>query len=188
VRDNAADGVTLDGPLLMVNSVVTGNGMRGITAGVHWGPPVDIRKSTVSDNAGDGIYNRGTMTLTDSTVSGNAERGIWNVSSLSGRGVLTVVHSTISGNTGGGMLNHWQASIIDSKIMNNITIGIGGGIANINEGPMINFRGVLSITGSKVMGNTASQGGGIYNSDTPGALTLDNVKIKNNTPDNCVGC
>ena len=133
-------------------------------------------------------YNLTVTTLTDSIVSDNAGRGIVNVSSTSGRGVLTLVRSTVSGNTGGGIENRWQASIVDSKVMNNTTTANGGGIANLYEGATANFRGVLSITGSKVMNNTASNGGGIFNSGTPDVVTLHNVKIKNNTPNNCVGC
>ena len=44
------------------------------------------------------------------------------------------------------------------------------------------------VTDSKVMGNAASDGGGIYNSGPPSVVTLDSVMIKNNTPNNCVGC
>jgi hypothetical protein len=173
----------------MIRSTVSGNGRVGIQAG-HFagGFPVDIRRSSVRDNAVRGIFNIADMTLTDSRVSNNGGTGLWNASTLTGRGHLTVIRSTISANRGGGIINAWELSIIDSKVINNTTADYGGGIRNINEGD-VGLRGVLTMSDSKVMGNSAGiDGGGIYNSGPPNVVTLDSVKIKNNTPNDCTGC
>jgi parallel beta helix pectate lyase-like protein len=190
VRDNASAGIALHfGTLTMVDSTVSHNGAEGIVASGS-DQSDDIRRSTVSNNGGVGIYNFNVMTLTDSTVRDNGAVGIANVSTLSGRGDLTVVGSTIRGNAGGGIENRWMLSISHSKVIDNTTTGFGGGIWNRDEYPNhLNFSGVLTMTDSKVTGNTAgTDGGGIYNSGPPGLLTLMNVKIKNNTPNDCVGC
>jgi hypothetical protein len=191
VRDNATTGIALHfGSLAMVHSAVIHNGAEGIVASGGGTQPDAIRRSTVRDNAGVGIYNFGVMTLTDSTVRDNGAVGIANVSTLDGRGDLTVVGSTISGNAGGGIENRWKLSISHSKVINNTTTGFGGGIWNRDEYPNhLNFSGLLTMSDSKVTGNTAgTDGGGIYNSGPPSDLTLIHVTIKNNTPNDCVGC
>ena len=174
----------------MVRSTVSGNGIYGIVASGGGTQPDDIRRSTVRDNGGVGIYNFAVMTLTDSTVRDNGGVGIANVSTLDGRGDLTVVGSTISGNAGGGIENRWKLSISHSKVLNNSTSGFGGGIWNRDEYPNhLNFSGLLTMSDSTVMGNTAGiDGGGIYNNGPPSDLTLTNVKVRNNTPNDCVGC
>jgi hypothetical protein len=178
------------GGFTMIRSVVTGNDL-GIRA---LGGTVDIRQSRVSGNAGLGIHNQAVMTLTDSTVSNNAGGGIYNNSHLSGRGVLTVAGSTISGNTGsgdgGGIRNEWTLTITDSKVVNNTAPGSGGGIWNwYDDTGMYNMRGVITMSDSRVVGNSAGiDGGGVYHLGPPSALQWTDVKIRNNTPNDCVGC
>jgi hypothetical protein len=191
VRDNGTTGIELHfGSLTMVRSTVSGNGSEGIVASGGSLLPDEIRRSTVRDNGGVGIYNFGVMTLRDSTVRDNGAVGIANVSTLEGRGELTVVRSTIQGNAGGGIENRWKLSISHSKVIDNTTAGLGGGIWNRDEYPNhLNFSGLLTMSDSKVTGNTAGiDGGGIYNSGPPSDLTLTKVKIRNNKPNDCVGC
>jgi hypothetical protein len=179
------------GGFTMIHSAVTGNG-----EGIHaWGGTVDIRESSVSGNGGIGIFNQAVMTLRDSTVSNNAETGIYNRSHLSGRGVLSVVHSTISGNTtsgdGGGIRNEWTLTITDSRIMNNTAAGSGGGIWTwYDDTGMFNMRGAITMRDSKVTGNNAGvDGGGVFLlGGPPSVLQFTDVKIRNNTPNDCVGC
>src|SRR5262249_54065524 len=73
------------GILTLINSVVSGNTVKGLGgdgAGIHnaYGGILTLDHSTVSGNTaiydgngglGGGIYNEGTLILTDSTVSGN---------------------------------------------------------------------------------------------------------------------
>lgn len=191
VRHNGAAGIQLHfGSLTMVHSTVSHNGAEGILAGGGGGQADDIRWSTVRDNGGVGIYTFAEMTLTHSTVRGNGGAGIANVSTLEGRGDLTVVGSTISGNAGGGIENRWLLSISHSWVINNTTTGFGGGIWNRDEFPNhLNFSGLITMSDTKVTGNSAgTDGGGIYNSGPPSDLTFSNVKIKYNAPNDCVGC
>jgi hypothetical protein len=191
VRDNGGVGIELHfGSLTMVHSVVSHNGAEGLIASGGGTQPDDIRGSTVRDNAGVGIYNFGVMTLTDSTVRNNGAAGIANVSTLEGRGELTVAGSTIKGNAGGGIENRWMLWISHSKVIGNTTTGPGGGIWNRDEYPNhLNFSGLLTMSDSRVTGNTAGiDGGGIFNSGPPSDLTLTDVTIRNNAPNDCVGC
>jgi hypothetical protein len=191
VRDNVGAGIQLHfGSLTMVHSVVSHNGAEGIIAGGGGTQPDLIRRSTVRNNVGVGIYNFGVMTLTGSTVRNNGAAGIANVSTLEGRGELTVVGSTIKGNAGGGIENRWKLSISHSKVIDNTTTGFGGGIWNRDEFPNhLNFSGLVTMSDSKVTGNSAgADGGGIYNSGPASDLTLTNVTLKHNTPNDCVGC
>jgi hypothetical protein len=98
-----------------------------------------------------GIANGGTAAIKGSVVAGN----------------------TAPGAAGGGILNHGVMTITLSKVNGNTAPadsagdqGIGGGIANINLGPVAPGAvngGILAITTSQIRGNTASgQGGGIF--------------------------
>jgi Right handed beta helix region len=196
VRDFPHGGILVEGGgLTMTDCTVSGNGWVGI---LNYDPSsvAEIHRSAISGNAGVGIINTGRMTLIDSAVSANAGRGIENLSGLSGHGDLTIVDSTISRNADGGIVNYFDLSITRSKIVDNTTAGVGGGILNYNdEGTW--WRGIITMSDSKVMGNSAADGGGIYNrgsvmnnpGSVPGTLILEGiVHIKNNTPNDCVGC
>jgi hypothetical protein len=84
-----------------------------------------------------------------------------------------VTGNTAPGAAGGGILNHGIMTVTGSKIARNTVPadsagdqGIGGGIANINLGPVAPGAvngGILTVTLSDISRNTASgQGGGIF--------------------------
>lgn len=144
-----------------------------------------VRGCVVSENgAGSGIYNRGRLTLRRSAVQGNGipywitnDVGISNAET----GVLLLEDSIVTGNgsPGGncaGIGNAGIAEIRTSEISRNVTRlrtrpgdGSGGGICN---------SGTLSITGSKITGNTAgSHGGGILSS---GVLAIAETTVAGN--------
>jgi len=83
-----------------------------------------------------------------------------------------IAGNTAPGAAGGGILNHGVMTLTGSRVTGNSAPadsagdqGMGGGIANINLGPVAPGAvngGILAITFSQISGNTASgQGGGI---------------------------
>jgi hypothetical protein len=144
------------------------NGAAVDGGGVYnWGTLYMLRTrvhgNTVTSGGG-GIYNRGTLTLEDSFIQGNdapsyVGGGIYNGPYAS---VLTIIDSQITYNTagaGGGIYAGDEDNIItieDSIIAYNIGTVItaaGGGI---------NSNGIINITNSKIFGNEAFTGAGVY--------------------------
>ncbi len=187
IRGNGWHGVqTNGGNLSMRGSTVLANAGPGLFAGgsVSEGS-VDISESTFSDNDGAGIVNRYVTRVADSLISGNGGAGISNDSTLSGRGVLTVVSSTIADNRSSGLLNSYQAEVRSTTIQRNRTTRVGGGIANFACG--IGDFGLLTLIDSVVNNNTASDGGGIYHEDDSGSsLDIQSSVITANSPNNMV--
>jgi hypothetical protein len=174
-----ATTVTLSG-LTISNGSVTGNSGGG--RGILNNGTLTVSNSTLSGNSayktGAGIYNNGTLTLSSSTLSKNSAPyggGIWNTAT----GTLTVNSSTLSKNSaahGGGILNNGTLTVSNSTLSDNFGFGsksVGGGIAN--------YQGTLTVSGSTLSGNSATHGGGIYNTAT---LTVNNSSsITGNTAD-----
>ena len=148
---------------------------------------------------GGNIWNSGTLVVKDSKITrgvGRFGQGIWNASGgsatlirssvtdsdrgllFSGGGIenhgdLTLRHSDVSRNAsiwGGGILNEGIAHIESSTVSNNVGDNGGGGILN---GPAF-FPGSgaekIFLVNSKISGNTANFGGGVYNK---GVVTAD---------------
>lgn len=154
-----------------------------------------VTNSTISGNQGSfggGIANGGTLTLTGSTINGNTGQlggGILNAS-----GTVTLNRSTVSGNiasmiAGGGAgiaTLGGSLELNDSTVSQNTTPGMGGGIVAVtsSEDPV-----AVTLNGrSKVNGNSARLGGGVFLFATPAdlapvAATLilnDSSRITNN--------
>src|SRR5262245_8521562 len=132
------------------------------------GSRVDHNTATEAGGAAGGIANGGLAVIRGSSVdhnSANVGAGIAN------HGTMTIAGSRITGNM----------APTDSTG----TPGVGGGIANANFGfPPTGGSGVLTIKGSKITGNSASgAGGGIVNQD--GTVSLTGTRVAGNTPDNC---
>jgi CSLREA domain-containing protein len=119
--------------------------------------------ANVAVHIGGGIYNGGTVTVTNGSAigaphAGNQARvggGIYN-----GEGTTTVTGSSVISNTaanrGGGIYNEvgTPTTVDDSTVMSNAA-DHGGGMFN---------RGTLTVTGSRILDNTATtSGGGVYN-------------------------
>ena len=153
------------------------------------GVTVTENKATFSQNntlaVGAGIdAEGGTLTVTKSNISGNNARGNGGGIFSAEGNVLNVSDTTIQsnqGNNGGGI--HMgekaaaaapsQATITDTKILDNTSTGIQGG------GVYIGTRATAALTNCTVAGNkTLSTGGGIYGSLC--TITLDNVTVKRN--------
>ena len=133
--------------------------------------------------SGAGIFgHRGTETVTNCTfVFNSAERtpegaagvggGIYNAD-----GTLTVTSSTFAFNSadhGGGIFNNGTLTVTNSTFAFNSANYDGGGIAN--EGMP---AATLTVTNSTIVFNSANYGGGIYN--TYGTLTVSGSTIIGN--------
>jgi hypothetical protein len=180
------DDIAADGSLALNRVTITGNSTGNVNT--QGGP-------------GGGIFigSGRTVTVTDSTISNNGRvlnegpfiaavagdgGGIYNL------GTLTVSNTLFSGNvanSGGGIDNLGTAMITNSRFQKNSSAGFfffgptqggGGGIAN---------SGILTLTDSALSGNTASIGGGIFNTDyvTPNvrarAAAVPNTTVTNTT-------
>ena len=173
-----------------------GKGGGGICA-VGKASNVTLSGATITDNnatsnqtsylgVGAGIdAEGGTLTVKESNISGNNARGNGGGIFSAEGNVLNVSDTTIQSNqsdNGGGI--HMgekavapapsQATITDTKILDNTSTGIQGG------GVYIGTRATAALTNCTVAGNkTLSTGGGIYGSLC--TITLDNVQVESNT-------
>ena len=163
---SAGGGITNQGTLAINNSTIKNNTLtgRGDGAGIYnVSPALTITKTTISGNTGarygGGVANitNNKATITDSTIANNSASdsggGLYNdgdPAKASSTFMDVVGNSTISGNI--------------------VTNGNGGGITNL---------AALTVTGSTITGNTASNsGGGMISQDV---FTMTNSTISNNT-------
>ncbi len=122
VENGSPLGISVQGTLTLINSMVSGN--AGPLAG--------------------GILNEGTLTLINSTVSGNfgsSEGG----GIASGVGALTLTNSTISGNSapsGGGIASRGSLIINNSTVSGN-SAATGGGISSL--GAYLSIKNTLLV-------------------------------------------
>jgi hypothetical protein len=194
---------------------------------------------------GGNIYNRGTLVVKDSTLvrgAGRFGQGLFNAPG----GTATLIRSSVTDNdaaipfSGGGIENDGDLTLIDSDVSHNVSV-FGGGILNqgtarligstvtdnvatigggIHIGPAF-FPGTgteqVDLIDTRVDGNTAQYGGGIYNKgvvtltgrariggnsaaaigqgggmfNDPGTSVVGITRMTfrpPNTPDQCVGC
>jgi CSLREA domain-containing protein len=164
----------------LVGAVVSGNTTGGEGGGIYIHAGATLTGSTVSDNqsaaSGGGIFASTSATLTDSAVTENT-------SADSGGGIRAgdpvLTRSTVSGNratvTGGGVFSDASATINNSTLSNNqATTGGGGGIFLTVGGG--------TIAGSRISGNSAKVGGGIY-ADGGAAITQSTLDGNDATGD-----
>ena len=132
-----------------------------------------------SGTGGQGGPGSSILVVKFSQINGNTANGgpMAGAGGIANGGTATITASEVEGNTapgaaGGGILNHGVMTITGSKVTGNTAPadsagdqGMGGGIANINLGPVAPGAvngGILTITFSQISRNTASgQGGGI---------------------------
>jgi len=191
----SAGGILNHGGTLILNfSQVNGNTAAGGGGGI------------ASGTGGMGGPGASKLVLNFSQVNGNTANGgpMAGAGGIANGGTAAIKGSVVASNTapgaaGGGILNHGVMTITLSKVTGNTAPadsagdqGIGGGIANINLGPVAPGAvsgGILAITTSQIRGNTASgQGGGIFeatitpNGPAPGGpLTLTLSQVTGNT-------
>ena len=174
-----------DAELNISNSTVNNNTAHNGGGVYVWSDStLRINASSVSENTatggGGGVYLIDTIgTINNSSINGN------NSAHVGGGGVyatdsnLTVTSSSINnnlGNGGGGILGVYSTiNVSDSLISGNRSTGAGGGI-NRNSG-----SGTLTVTRTRVLNNTASQGGGgIY---SIGGLSITDSTVSGNAAD-----
>lgn len=145
-----------------------------------------LTKTAVADPTtldGGGILNEGTLLVSYGKISGNKSQT--DGGGIANRGTLIMGTTTVGKNKavgeGGGLYN---GSAGGSATIGNVTFaknqaGKGGGIDN---------QHIMALTSVTVSGNTAiADGAGINNHDG-GALTLQNVTVKDNkSKDKTVG-
>ncbi|MFG2366498.1 hypothetical protein ACGFY3_33480 [Streptomyces mirabilis] len=191
------------------------HGSAGVGGGIRNNPSatVTLIHSTVEGNTaqyGGGIYTYGTLNLIHSTVKNNTAQaggGIMTDTTV----VVTLDHSTVERNNsdgGGGLYIRAgsTASLTHSTVKDNTAL-FGGGISNeggvtlnlnhstvkgntaSSQGGGIYNGGTVALTHSTVERNTAQggpgSGGGIYQQSSSATATLNNSRVRNNTPDNC---
>ena len=200
ISGNIADGnpgvggVLFDtGTLTVTNCTISGNQSTGPSSGgggISGGNSTfTLTDSTITGNSGifgGGVGAGGTSTLTNVTITNN--QAVARGAGLSTGGNVTVMNSTIAGNTvsqsdgnAGGIWNQGNLTVSNSLITaNSATFGAG-----------IFTAGGLTMTGTSVRNNTASDtGGGIYNNagGTTGLpVSLTNCVIQGNFAGNFAG-
>ncbi len=169
VYNNAAR-TTISNTLIHSNSAASGGGMWNQSAG-----RVLIEASTVASNtanAGGGLLNEaaGQVTFDASAVAANMAAasggGIYNTDS--GSAVTLTNGSWAQANSaivGAGLWNGFagQVTLDASAVASNTASNIGGGINNTG--------GAITVTRGSLLGNSAANGGGIYQfAPSPGRI------------------
>lgn len=134
-----------------------------------------------SEENGGAIYNHGKLSITESTLQENNTQakdgkggGIYNAGTLIIRESELRENNTQSEFDGGGAIhNEGMLSITDSTLHKNTAQGEYG------KGGAIQNEGELNITRSLLSENTSNTGGAIVNGS--GILTLTDSKIRGNT-------
>lgn len=173
------------GELTLVGSSVSGNDATNGGGGIYNAAgDVTLIRSAVSGNeaaVGGGIIGGGfgrfsNFFFTNSSVTENTASGSGGGIALFGRAGVTMTSSAVSGNDaggdGGGVYGEFNTggSFFASTVTGNTAGGSGGGIFG-------NFGSFL-LSDSTVSGNSAADGGGIYNSgaiNEPGFVRFGSV-------------
>lgn len=139
-----------------------------------------LANSTLFDNeasSGGGVINTGVATIDNSTVTDNvASQSGGALSNLDGTMIVSdsqIVDNQAASN-GGGILNLDIMDVVRSNVSDNTADGNGGGIYSSANPDIFDDLDVLDST---IDGNTALNGGGIYNDDH---LDLERSTISNN--------
>jgi filamentous hemagglutinin family protein len=192
------------GTTTITNSIVSGNSATSDGGGIYSSggiTTVTLTNSTVSGNSatnGGGISNKNfsQVNLTNSIVSGNSANsnggGIYNRYNST----IKLTNSTVSGNSatnGGGISNQFGSNCFIARlsscqggpgtiIMTNSIVS--GNLAKLLGGGIYNNNSIISLTNSTVSGNSATNGGGIYNQGAFSNLTLTNSIVSGNLSNN----
>ncbi len=182
-------GIFSDGVITLKKVDVSEN-----TAGSGGGLFIDgsgtIVKSEISDNHavtdGGGLFivPGASVIIRDSKVTGNTS--IVTGGGISNNGNLVVENSKINRNQaqlfGGGLFNRGIATLRKTDVDGNTAYGITGRGAGI-----YNTGGQVTLVGTEVSGNTATQApGGLFSNNSGVTLNADSLVI-NNRPTNCQG-
>jgi fibronectin-binding autotransporter adhesin len=196
-RATNGGGIYNEASLDIQNGSVIGGVGTGNTASIEGGgiynaagASTTIDDSSVSTNHaswGGGIFNQATLDIQNGSVIGGAGAG--NTASTAGGGIyglsgtVTVDGSTVSANTssdGAGIYNEatlivQNGSTIGGFSLGNTATGDGGGI-------YIHSAGTAVVTGSRILSNTAANGGGVLsNTSFAGAVKVTGSCIAGNS-------
>ncbi|WP_018254614.1 autotransporter outer membrane beta-barrel domain-containing protein [Salinispora mooreana] len=204
ITDSDGGGIAGDGTIHVKHSTISHNIAGNAGAGINSTGLLDINKSDVEYNTaaadGGGLVNFGTVRIAHSTITANHAQG-GNVGGLLVNGIGTVTDTHISHNSGleiGGIATGTAAqltlravTIVENTARTGRAGGLGTGptspvviegstIANNTAstagGGIFNF-GDLVVRDTKITGNQADIGAGIYNDET---TTLFNTKVVKN--------
>ncbi|MGQ0617118.1 MAG: CSLREA domain-containing protein [Acidimicrobiia bacterium] len=141
---------------------------------------------TVADDGGGGVFNNlGTLVITRTDIVGNTADGATGGSGggiFNNNGSLSVSGSAISANqarrAGGGIESLAGTTELDNvRLVDNVTgptPGNGGGLH-------LTGAGTVTVTDSRVTGNSATnEGGGLWNSST-GTMTVTTTTVAGNS-------
>lgn len=165
------------------NTIVQGTGEGSvvtISGGVATLERLRITGGDSGNTAGGGLQNQGTTHLINCTISGNttAYDG-GGISHLAG--TLTLTDCTVSGNSASGVKSA-GGGIASSDILIVTRSTISGNTAD-DGGGIFNYGGNLSLVASEVSGNSARHGGGIVNTATATATLDTDSRVTGNTAD-----
>lgn len=184
-------------PTVTISGVTLSGGASNQGGGIRLGDGiVDLESVTISGNSattrGGGIYADGfnlQLTMRNSTVSGNtAPKGggayVEDTANLGTSAVVTIDQSLFSGNTAsatdGGGIYFYDP---DGVVV--ITDSAFVGNTATQDGGGIYFysldAGSVTISGSTISGNSAVDGGGIYFYDADTPFTISSSTISGNT-------
>ena len=139
-----------------------------------------------NNNRGFGSGNNGTITLMNCTVTGNTTGesggGISNANDKT-NGTIALSGCIVSGNTaqnGGGIqsdnngdaTSNGTITLTNCVISGNTASGACGGLINGNENYSGNLGGMIALTNCTVTSNAAQSGGGVYDYNNGGIITL----------------
>ncbi|MGQ4416602.1 nitrous oxide reductase family maturation protein NosD [Streptomyces sp. SAS_269] len=185
IRNNPSATVTL------INSTVEGNTAQ-YGGGIYTYGTVHLIRSTVKNNTAQGGPGGGIMTdttvvvtLDNSTVERNSADDGGGGLYIRAGSTAALTHSTVKDNTaqfGGGVTTEGGTTLN----LNHSTVK--GNTASTQGGAIYN-GGTVTLTHSTVERNTAQggpgSGGGIYQQSSSATATLNNSRVRKNTPDNC---
>lgn len=180
--DYTGGGIANSGTATITNTVVSGNSGSGIfNSGT-----LEITDSTVTSNdsnSGGGVNNNGMLTITNSFISANRANEYQDDQDpeiyhggggggISNSGTMMLHGTTLAQNYAslGGAI--WENSA-GTVLVADCTLSLN---AAIREGGAI-YGGRVSITGSTLSSNKASDGGAIYGS----AISIANSTLSSNT-------
>jgi len=145
---------------------ISGNNARLYGGGVENYGTFTMDRGTITGNSvpseGAGVHNHGTFTMNGGEITGhNAIIG----AGLCSYGTFIMNGGEISGNSAkdaAGVLNYRNFYMNGGEISGNTAITFGGGV--VNEGSSGAAPAVFTMTGGKIINNTAFLGGGVSNS------------------------
>jgi hypothetical protein len=197
----AANDASIKNPVMLDNLTVTGNSASQFGGGIDNGGSMVLQNSLIENNSagtdGGGVasYENQRTEIINSRIIGNSAKnnggGIFdrhfsfgsnNINPVTSLYNKVTVDKNTAGNDGGGVYSIVSVKFVDSVISNNKAGVSGGGVltfAGFTYGSQRQLYPVqFEAVGSKITGNSAQEGGGIYHN--AGVTVLSNTDITGN--------